>query len=79
MTDESKLSCEQVLEHLLAHLDQELNAETSAEIDRHLAECRGCFSRAEFERRLKSRVAQTGTASAPESLRARIKGLIERF
>ena len=79
MTDESTLSCEQVLEHLLAYLDQELTPETSAEIDRHLAECRGCFSRAEFERRLRSRVAATGTASAPESLRARIKALIERF
>ena len=79
MTDDSKLTCEQVLEHLLEYLDRELTPETSAEIDRHLTECRGCFSRAEFERRLRSRVAETGTASAPESLRARIKALIERF
>ena len=79
MTDGKSLTCEQVLEHLLEYLDRELTAETSAEIDRHLAECRGCFSRAEFERRLRSRVAETGTASAPESLRARIKALIGRF
>jgi anti-sigma factor (TIGR02949 family) len=79
VTDDHKLSCEQVLEHLLAYLDRELDAATSAEIDRHLAECRGCFSRAEFERRLKARVAETGTADAPESLRQRIKALIERF
>ncbi len=73
------LSCEQVLEHLLAYLDHALDAPTSAEIERHLQACRGCFSRAEFERRLRERVAETGTASAPETLRARIKALTDRF
>jgi len=73
------INCEEVLKHLVAYLDRETDAHTAAQIDRHLEDCRGCFSRAEFERRLKSRVAATGTASAPESLRARIKALIERF
>jgi anti-sigma factor (TIGR02949 family) len=73
------LSCEQVLEHLFAYLDKALDATTSAEIERHLEACRGCFSRAEFERRLRQRVAETGTVSAPDSLRARIKALTDRF
>jgi mycothiol system anti-sigma-R factor len=79
VTDAKSLTCEQVLEHLLEYLDRELTPETSADIDRHLAECRGCYSRAEFERRLKARVAEAGTAEAPGSLRQRIKGLIDRF
>lgn len=73
------VGCEQVLEHLLAYLAKALDAQTSAEIERHLEACRGCFSRAEFERRLRERVAETGTVSAPESLRARIKALTDRF
>ena len=73
------LSCEQVLVHLFAYLDNALDAPTSAEIERHLEGCRGCFSRAEFERRLRERVAETGTVSAPDTLRARIKALTERF
>jgi anti-sigma factor (TIGR02949 family) len=79
MSAEHNLDCEQVLEHLFAYLDKALDAEKSAEIERHLVACRGCFSRAEFERRLRARVAETGTASASDSLRARIKALIERF
>jgi anti-sigma factor (TIGR02949 family) len=73
------LSCEQVLEHLLAYLDQALDAPLSAEMEQHLASCRGCFSRAEFERRLRQRVAETGTVTAPDSLRDRIKALTDRF
>jgi anti-sigma factor (TIGR02949 family) len=73
------LSCEQVLEHLFAYLDNALDAPTSAEIERHLEACRGCFSRAEFERRLRQRVAETGTVSAPDTLRARIKALTDWF
>jgi len=78
MTRQS-LTCEEVLQHLFAYLDKELDAEASAEIERHLESCRGCFSRAEFERKLKLRVTGTGTSTASDSLRARIKLLIDRF
>ena len=73
------LSCEQVLEQLFAYLDQALDATTNADVERHLQSCRGCFSRAEFERRLRARVAETGAVSAPETLRVRIKALTDRF
>jgi anti-sigma factor (TIGR02949 family) len=73
------LSCEEVLHQLFAYLDRELDTATSAEIERHLETCRGCFSRAEFERKLKAHVKNAGTSIAPESLRARLKDLIEKF
>lgn len=76
---EHEMSCEEVVRQLVAYLDKDLDAQTSANVERHLESCRGCFDRAEFEKRLKQRVAETGTSSAPESLRARIKSLIERF
>ncbi|GIX27774.1 MAG: hypothetical protein KatS3mg123_1655 [Burkholderiales bacterium] len=41
------VNCEEVLRHLFAYIDQELDAEASAEIERHLELCRGCFSRVE--------------------------------
>lgn len=77
--DHSELSCEQVLEHLFAYLDQALDEGRRAEIERHLRSCRACFSRAEFERRLRGRVAETASAEAPASLRARIKLLLDNF
>lgn len=73
------MTCEEVLAQLFAYLDRELDDETLAEIERHVETCRGCFSRAEFERRLKAHVRAAGESAAPESLRARLKHLIESF
>lgn len=78
MTDH-ELNCEDVLRQLLDYLDGEMDSEGSAQIEHHLEHCRGCFSRAEFERRLKARIGETGTEEAPESLRARLKSLLNRF
>ncbi|MEW5878812.1 MAG: zf-HC2 domain-containing protein [Pseudomonadota bacterium] len=74
-----RIHCEDVLKHLVAYLDREIDAEVAAEIDRHLEECRGCFSRAEFERRLKAQVRATGAAAAPARLRARIREIVKQF
>jgi anti-sigma factor (TIGR02949 family) len=74
-----KMTCDEVLGHLLAFLDREMDSHTAAEIERHLEECRGCYSRAEFERKLKSHVRAAGSRTAPERLRERIRRLIERF
>lgn len=73
------MSCEEVLERLFAYLDGELRDVEQAEIDRHLERCRDCFTRAEFERRLKDRLAEVGRASPPERLRERLKLMIARF
>ena len=73
------VTCEEVLKHLVAYLDREMDAHSAAEIGRHLEQCRGCFSRAEFERQLKAQVRAAGSHSAPEHLRARIKKLVDEF
>lgn len=75
----TSLSCEDVLAHLFAYLDGELDAVTGEGIELHLEACRGCFSRAEFERRLRARLAEAAAVEAPEALRRRIRSLIERF
>ena len=73
------ISCDEVLEHLFAYLDREIDQETAAEIEQHLERCRGCFSRAEFERRLKAQVRDAGASPASGRLRARIKDIVEKF
>ena len=75
----SGVTCEEVLKHLIAYLDRETDAHTAAEIERHLEQCRSCFSRAEFERRLKSQMRAAGSRSAPQRLRARIRKLVDEF
>ncbi|WP_290637361.1 mycothiol system anti-sigma-R factor [Aquisalimonas sp.] len=73
------LTCEEVLEQLFAYLDEELDDARLAAIDRHLERCRDCFTRAEFEKRLRARVHRTGTAPAPERLRQRLKKVLDRY
>lgn len=75
----SKMTCEEVLEYLVAYLDRETDAQTLTEIEWHLEECRGCFSRAEFERKLKAYLRESGSSRAPERLRTRIKTVIDKF
>ena len=80
MSDEAdKIRCEEVIAHLLSYLDGEIDDTKRVQIDRHLEECRGCFSRAEFEKALRDKVRQTGDASPSRSLQERIKALIEKF
>lgn len=79
MPAKSYMTCEEVLKHLLAYVDKELNLEVSAEIDQHLERCRGCFSRADFERKLKAKLAETGSTTAPDRLRSRVRALIDSF
>jgi anti-sigma factor (TIGR02949 family) len=73
------LDCEDVIARLFEYLDRELDAATVAAIDEHMKKCRGCFSRAEFERRLKVRLAEAGEVEAPTSLRLRARKLLQRF
>jgi len=73
------MKCEDVLRQLVAYLDRDVDAHTATEIDRHLEACRGCFSRADFERKLKAQLRAAGEKRAPARLRARIKGIVDKF
>ncbi|MDZ5699512.1 zf-HC2 domain-containing protein [Chelativorans sp. M5D2P16] len=73
------LRCEEVIDKLLEYLDRELDAETDEALARHMETCRACFTRAEFERKLRARVNETGKVKAPESLRRRVRAIVEHY
>lgn len=79
MSKHDHIHCEEVITHLFAYLDGEIDAEKRRQIDRHLEECRGCFSRAEFEKALRQKVKQLGKEQSPRSLEERLKRLVDRF
>lgn len=78
MTDDV-LTCEQVIEHIFDWLDRELDQTTQDRIERHLEMCRDCFSRAEFEERLRQKVRAAGSQPVPDRLQRRIREMLERF
>ena len=79
MSEARITTCEEALRFLAAHLDGELAAGLSQDLEAHLARCRGCFSRAEFERRLKERVASLARQDVAPEFAERIRDLLGRF
>lgn len=78
MTTEIR-NCEDALRVLTEHLDGELQAVRQRELERHLEKCRSCFSKAEFERRLKDRIAATGRRAVSPVLSERVRTMIRQF
>ncbi len=79
MSDIKQIDCEEALRRLFEYLDRELDAARHAEVEQHLHTCRACYSRAEFERRLKGRLGALGQEPPPPEFTHRIKNLLRRF
>lgn len=73
------LSCEEVIEHIFEFLDDELEPDWRADIERHIQTCRDCYTRAEFERKLREKVREAAQAKAPDRLHRRIEGLLDKY
>ena len=79
MTDPTVMTCDDALRLLAAYLDGEVSGDDRHNVGEHLARCRSCFSRAEFERRLKEQLAAVGTHPVERRLETRIRELIDQF
>ena len=77
MSESTKMQCDDALRLLAQYLDRELSDGDHAEVERHLRTCRSCFSRAEFERRLKGELAALTAADVPTALQDRIRVLLD--
>jgi anti-sigma factor (TIGR02949 family) len=77
MSESTKMQCDDALRLLAQYLDRELSDGEHAEVERHLRTCRSCFSRAEFERRLKGELAALSAADVPTTLQDRIRVLLD--
>jgi predicted anti-sigma-YlaC factor YlaD len=79
MSEIKIIGCEEALRLLAAHLDGELDGVEHVEVQRHLEQCRSCYSRSEFERRLKGQLADLRAQPMPVAFEARIRALMDRF
>jgi anti-sigma factor (TIGR02949 family) len=77
MSESTNMQCDDALRLLAQYLDRELTDGEHAEVERHLRTCRSCFSRAEFERRLKGELAALTAADVPTALQDRIRVLLD--
>jgi anti-sigma factor (TIGR02949 family) len=79
MSDHQPMTCEEALRRLAAFLDRELDGPEHETLERHLDVCRSCFSRAEFERRLKSEIGRLGREEISPAFDRRIRRLFGSF
>jgi anti-sigma factor RsiW len=79
MSETNVITCEEALRLLAEHLDGELDGAHRHEVEKHLSLCRSCFSRAEFERRLKSQLGALRQQPVQPSFEERIRALIGQF
>lgn len=79
MSEKDDIGCEEALRRLLEFIDGELPAGEEGAVERHLRTCRSCFSRLEFEGRLKQRLSALASDEAPAAARDRIRELMKGF
>jgi anti-sigma factor (TIGR02949 family) len=79
MSELDNIGCEEALKRLLEFIDGELSDSEYDNVERHLSTCRTCFSRMEFERRLKQRLSALSADDVPPTSRDRIRELIKGF
>lgn len=73
------MNCEQVLLGIWQYLDHDMSLEDVANVQKHLDLCRSCFSRLEFEQRLRDAMREKTNHCCPEKVKARIKSLLDLF
>lgn len=71
------IDCERALRQIFEFIDHELEGDEREAMQRHLDTCKSCFSRAEFERRLKAKLRPLRQAEADAKARARIEALLK--
>jgi anti-sigma factor (TIGR02949 family) len=79
MSASDSINCELALKLLLEFIDRELPDAERESMEQHLRTCRSCFSRMEFESRLKQRLSTLASDDVPAKSRERIREMIKRF
>jgi len=76
-----EIDCEQALKQVFEYIDHELADGERDAMQHHLHTCKSCFSRYEFERRLKDKLGQLPKEENEVSLEVsdRIKKLMKSF
>lgn len=74
------IGCLQAIEAFYAYLDGELeDPQSIEEFEHHMNHCRSCYSRADVEKLLTTRMRDSARSSAPSQLQDRLRKLMDEF
>lgn len=74
-----QIDCEQALRQVFEYIDHELGDSAHEAMQLHLHTCKSCFSRVEFERRLKEKLGALREEKATDKISERVRGLLKNF
>ena len=74
-----QITCNRAMSMLFKYLDDELDDVSEADIKQHVHDCRECFSRVDFEQKLRDKVRQSAQSTVPADVQKRLKRLISNF
>ncbi|MCI0436147.1 MAG: zf-HC2 domain-containing protein [Gemmatimonadetes bacterium] len=72
-------NCEDAIRRLALYIDGEIEPADRPIVERHIETCRSCFSRMEFEKRLKAQFAALRESAADPAFEERIRRMIVGF
>lgn len=71
------IGCLQAIEAFYAYLDGEIEDPKSiGQFEHHMRHCRSCYSRADIEKLLNQRIADSAKTKTPEMLQNRLRNLL---
>jgi anti-sigma factor (TIGR02949 family) len=73
------IDCAQALKRIFEFIDHELDEGDHEVMHRHLEVCKSCFSRMEFEQRLKEKLGRLRDEQPTHEVTERVKGLLQSF
>lgn len=79
MSHSETINCEEALRLLAVYLDGELHGAEHSSVEQHLKTCRSCYSRGEFERRLKAELSELSRDDVRPAFEQHIRQLITQF
>jgi anti-sigma factor (TIGR02949 family) len=79
-THQHDIGCLQAIEAFYAYLDGEIEDPKSIEeFEHHMRHCRSCYSRADVEKLLSQRIADSAKTKTPEMLQNRLRNLMDEI
>jgi anti-sigma factor (TIGR02949 family) len=79
MSEPNTIDCAEALRLLAEYLDGELRDGVHDGVEHHLHACRSCYSRAEFERLLRTQLKRVGRGEVRPAFEERIRQLVVEF
>jgi len=70
------IDCEEAIKRLMDYIDDYLKTNRKTELEKHLASCRSCMDRYEFQKKIKTKISSLDNRS-DSTISNKLRGLLD--